>query len=165
MAPPLALSGGPQVCPEGGAGRELSSLGVLWCVSFIKCHCNFLTVRKMSLKLGFTIYPLLFSIVNGYLEMWATSCLKSVYKSSFRNSLSRVSENAIWTSVFTEEVKPWKASRHPGSTSLLGWDSETPSLYPCHLGSQNRWNCDRFMSFGGIGKKKSYFLSLKVKSK
>lgn len=52
----------PQVCPEGGAGRELSSSGVLWGVSFIK-HCyNFLKkVKKMFLKLqDFTIYPLLF---------------------------------------------------------------------------------------------------------
>ena len=101
------------MCPEGGASRELSSLGVLRCVSFIKCCCNFLMVRKMSLKSDFTIYPLLFSIVNGYLEMWATSCLKSVYKSSFRNSLSRVSENTIWTSVFTEDVKQWEGLPTP----------------------------------------------------
>lgn len=108
QAPPLALRGGPQVCPEGGAGRELSSLGVLWGVSFIKRCYNFLMVKKMSFKSDFTIYPLLFSIVNGYLEMWATSCLKSVYKSSLRNSLLRVSENTIWTSVFTEDIKQWK---------------------------------------------------------
>lgn len=97
------------MCPEGGAGRELSSSGVLWGVSFIK-HClNFLKkVKKMSLKSDFTIYPLLFSIVNGYLEMWATSCLKSVCKSSLRNSLLRVSENTIWASVFTEDRKQWK---------------------------------------------------------
>ena len=113
---------------EGPAG---SSLGVLCSECFVKRCYRFLTVKKMSLKSDFTIYPLLFSIVNGYFEMWVTSCLKSVYKSSFRNSLFRVSENTIWTSVFTEDIKQWKGFPTPWEqlfAHMRFWESQFMSV-------------------------------------